>query len=698
MKSSQAEASVGNILVVDDTPNNLRLLATMLSEQGYEVRSVINGQMALMAAQAAPPDLILLDINMPQMNGYEVCQHLKAAEQTRDIPVIFISALTEVLDKVKAFGVGGVDYITKPFQLEEVLARVENQLARRRLEKQLQEQNARLQEEISAREAAARHRQRAEEEIQLLLTVTQAINAVPDFYSALEVALSQVCEITGWSLGEAWIPNAEGTVLECSPSWYCRCIGDDGVVSALKRFRQHSEGLTLGLDEGLPGRVWKRGQSEWIPDVSIQPNAIFLRDKVAQDCGLKASFAVPIVIPRTRLIQPQEQGKVLAVLVFFMLESRQQDRQLVKVVSAVAAQLGTVIQQKQAEAALRDKEQYLRLILDNIPQQVFWKDTNLVFLGCNKNWAQAAHIDNPDSVIGKTDYDLIPNREMAEYYRAQDRRVMEMNQPEYHIVETKQKTANEQTVWLDVNKIPIHDSRGNVIGILGVLEDITQRQQAEAALRAEQEKSERLLLNILPKAIADQLKRDNSAIAEQFNEVTILFADLVDFTPLASQISPTKLVNLLNEIFSIFDQLAEQHNLEKIKTIGDAYMVVGGLPTVRPNHAEAIAEMALDMQREIARFKRDDGEPFRLRIGINTGSVVAGVIGIKKFIYDLWGDAVNVASRMETQGSAGNIQVTATTYKYLKDKYLLEERGTILVKGKGEMMTYWLTGRKDTNS
>jgi class 3 adenylate cyclase len=194
------------------------------------------------------------------------------------------------------------------------------------------------------------------------------------------------------------------------------------------------------------------------------------------------------------------------------------------------------------------------------------------------------------------------------------------------------------------------------------------------------------------------LKRDNSAIAEQFNEVTILFADLVDFTPLASQISPTKLVNLLNEIFSIFDQLAEHHNLEKIKTIGDAYMVVGGLPTVRPNHAEAIAEMALDMQREIARFKRDDGEPFRLRIGINTGSVVAGVIGIKKFIYDLWGDAVNVASRMETQGSAGNIQVTATTYKYLKDKYLLEERGTILVKGKGEMMTYWLTGRKGSNS
>jgi class 3 adenylate cyclase len=148
--------------------------------------------------------------------------------------------------------------------------------------------------------------------------------------------------------------------------------------------------------------------------------------------------------------------------------------------------------------------------------------------------------------------------------------------------------------------------------------------------------------------------------------VTILFADIVDFTDLSTKVSPNQLVSMLNEIFSCFDMLADQFGLEKIKTIGDAYMVVGGLPTPRDDHAEAIAEMALAMQREIAAFKRDDGKPFRLRIGINTGPVVAGVIGIRKFIYDLWGDAVNIASRMESHGIAGGIQVTSATYERVR--------------------------------
>ncbi len=688
MKNSKAEANVSNILVIDDTPNNLRILSTILKAQKYEVRSVINGQMGLMAAQAAPPDLILLDINMPQMNGYEVCQSLKDSELTHDIPVIFISALTEALDKVRAFAVGGVDYITKPFQIEEVLLRVENQLARRQLEKQLAQKNIQLQKEI-------RDRQRAEEEIKLLLTVTQGISKVPDFYSALEVALSEVCEATGWSFGEAWIPNTEETVLECSSVFYYSSAGkNETEVAALKSFRQQSEGLNLQPNEGLPGRVWRQGKPEWIPDVSLQPSAIFLRYGLAQNCGFKAGFAVPIVMPSTSFEKQQAPGKILAVLVFFILESPQQDQRLVEVVSAVAAQLGTVIQQKKAEAALRDKEKYLRLIIDNIPQQIFWKDTNSIFVGCNKNWANAAELDNPESVVGMTDYDLIDNPKQAEYYLAQDRRIMETDQAECHIVETKQKTIEGQNILLDVSKIPIHDSQGKVIGILGVLEDITQRQQAETALRVEQEKSERLLLNVLPKVIADQLKQDHSAIAEQFKEVTIMFADIVDFTPLASMMSPTKLVNLLNEIFSSFDKLAEQHHLEKIKTIGDAYMVVGGVPTVQSNHAEAVAEMALDMQEKISHFKRDNGEPFQLRIGINTGSVIAGVIGIKKFSYDLWGDSVNLASRMETHGVGSKIQVTTATYEYLKDKYLFEKRGAIFVKGRGEMITYWLTGKK----
>ncbi len=346
-----------NILVVDDTPDNLRLLSAILTDQGYRVRKALNGQTALKTVRTVPPDLILLDINMPEMNGYEVCQELKADHQTQEIPIIFISALDDVLDKVKAFKVGGIDYITKPFQAEEVIARIDNQLTIRQLQKQLQSQN-----------------------------------------------------------------------------------------------------------------------------------------------------------------------------------------------------------------------------------------------------------------------DL---------------------------------------------------------------------------LRQEQEKSERLLLNILPKSIVTQLKEEQNAIAEQFDEATFLFADLVGFTGLSAPMTPEEVVKLLNEIFSTFDQIVERQGLEKIRTIGDSYFVAGGLPVRREDHAEAIAEMALEMQEKISRFQWSNGESIKLRIGINTGGpVVAAVIGIKKFAYDVWGDTVNIASRMESQGVPGKIQVTAATYEILQDKYLFEQRGEISVKGKGEMTTYWLLERK----
>lgn len=231
---------------------------------------------------------------------------------------------------------------------------------------------------------------------------------------------------------------------------------------------------------------------------------------------------------------------------------------------------------------------------------------------------------------------------------------------------------------------------GNKTLILSLCRDITDRKLVESALLREKEKSERLLLNILPKTIAEQLKQEENTIAEGFDEATVLFADIVGFTKLAARVSPTQLVHLLNEIFSRFDLLAEKHGLEKIKTIGDAYMVVGGLPLPMENHAEAIALMALDMQDEINQFSLETGEHFSIRIGINTGPVVAGVIGLKKFIYDLWGDTVNIASRMESHGVPGAIQVTPATYEFLKDKFLFERRGVISVKGKGDMTTYLL--------
>ncbi len=226
-----------------------------------------------------------------------------------------------------------------------------------------------------------------------------------------------------------------------------------------------------------------------------------------------------------------------------------------------------------------------------------------------------------------------------------------------------------------------------------VYDEILQRKKAEEFLREEQEKSEKLLLNILPQMIADRLKQGNSNIADGFAEVTILFADIVGFTEISSRTSPEILVKMLNEIFSEFDRLSDRYGLEKIKTIGDNYMVAGGLPMPCTDHAESVAEMALEMQEAIAKFSDESGTPLNIRIGINSGPVVAGVIGTKKFIYDLWGDAVNTASRMESQGIPGKIQVSDSTYKLLHDRYLFEKRGTIEVKGKGQMVVYFLTGR-----
>ncbi|MEG5000042.1 adenylate/guanylate cyclase domain-containing protein [Microcoleus sp. B4-D4] len=377
MNSNQSPTIPATILVVDDKPDNVRLLSTILTEQGYQVRKALNGKRALATVQEFPPTLVLLDVMMPEMNGYEVCANLKASPKTSSIPVIFLSALDDASDKVKAFDVGAVDYITKPFQGKEVLARVANQLIIQNQQRLLQEQTKQL--------------------------------------------------------------------------------------------------------EGCVDRLQK---------------------------------------------------------------------------------------------------------------------------------------------------------------------------------------------------------------------EIKDRQTVELALRLAQNKSDHLLLNILPAAIVENLKKGEGSTAERFESATVLFADIVDFTSLAARISPLELVNFLNKIFSKFDELTEKHGLEKIKTIGDAYMVAGGLPVPMADHVGAIANMALDMQDAIADFKTDTGEPFQIRIGINTGPVVAGVIGTKKFIYDLWGDTVNVASRMECQGLPGYIQVTSAVCEKLKERYVLEERGAIAVKGKGELIVYWLKAKK----
>jgi adenylate cyclase len=391
------------ILIVDDAPANLGVVVDSLEDHGFRVIVAQDGVEGLYRAELALPDLILLDVIMPGPGGFETCGRLKALGSTRDIPVIFMTSLTDTEDKVTGFKVGGVDYVTKPLEIEEVIARVNTHLSLHAMRKQLEAQNALLQQEIMERRKA-----------------------------------------------------------------------EDALEASRELIRQQRDELRSLYDE----------------------------------------------------------------------------------------------------------------------------------------------------------------------------------------------------------------------------------------IVAEQSVSERLLLNLLPAPIAARLKTrpdlivsgPPEVIADSFQAATVLFADIVQFARFSAGMQPEQLVSVLNEIFDDFDSIADHRGLEKIKTIGDAYLAAAGLPVPAADHAVRAAHMALDMIESLARFNERRGHNLALRIGINSGPLVAGVIGRRKFTYDLWGDAVNLASRMESQGVAGHVQITEATKRLLGEAFLFEDRGTIPAKGTGSVHTWFLVGRTGASS
>jgi guanylate cyclase len=246
--------------------------------------------------------------------------------------------------------------------------------------------------------------------------------------------------------------------------------------------------------------------------------------------------------------------------------------------------------------------------------------------------------------------------------------------------------------WFTTTMLALNIAVGGTIVFTLLAVFATQRRDALAALRQEQAKAENLLLNILPRSIVDRLKAQTRPIADQIESASILFADVVDFTPWSERLAPAEVVGYLDNLFSHFDELAERYGLEKIKTIGDCYMVAAGVPTPRADHASALALMALDMLEAMRSNYEVRHLGLELRVGINSGPVVAGVIGRKRFLYDLWGDAVNTASRMESHGTPGRIQIARATYDLLADEFECEPRGMIAVKGKGEIEVWYLIG------
>lgn len=568
---NSAISSIPDILVVDDRPDNIRLLSSMLTDQGYKVRKAVNGMMALTAVQTSIPDLILLDITMPQMDGYEVCQRLKLNESTKNIPVIFISALDEVLDKVRAFNLGGVDYITKPFQVEEVIARVDNQLTICQLKKQLQNQNQLLRQEIENR-----------------IEVDQVI-------------------------------QEQNILLQKE------------VQNRLK-----TENLLKEQNLLLEAEIQTRQSAER----NLQEKNIVLKKEVSDRLNLSDY--------------------------------------------------------------LKRKDHQLTALIDNIPgvvyQAISYQGTGVAMRYISPRIEEILGISIKEFMATfEWIFDVVHPEDRMELYRVleESKRHLTPLDHQYRLVDEISKAK-----WARILAQP-HQLKNNDIIWDGVIIDISQQKNMEIAyelllesMEIDYKQSEELLQSLFPHEISQQLKQTHKPIASGYDSVSVLFADIVGFTQICSEFSPAQTVELLNNIFSKFDYLTTEYGLEKIKTIGDEYMVVGGIPNQNPDHAEAIADLALSMQTEIAKFKNHLHQPMSLRIGINSGAVIAGVIGSNKFVYDIWGDTVNIASRMESQGEPRKIQVSESTYLKLKDRYTLEKRGEVFIKGIGEMNTYWLMDKK----
>ncbi|WP_265274652.1 adenylate/guanylate cyclase domain-containing protein [Nostoc sp. KVJ3] len=523
-------------------------------------------------------------------------------------------------------------------------------------------------------------RQHREQLTNAQYSITRILSESQSVKQAIPQILQSICQNLGWDLGELWTANqyigtsvnrhSLNAVLRCVEIWSSRLI-------SVREFKAITWQTTYTPSVGLPGRTWIRRLPLWIQDITEDGDK--RRSQPAAEAGLHAAFGFPIL----------DDSEILGVMVFFSRDVQPKDKDLLQMMGSIGSQIAQFIKRKQAENALVESEERYRDLFENANDLIQSVNASGRFLYVNRAWQETLGYSEAE-IANMTVFDIIHPDFKQEcwqrFYRV-------LSGEKFDQVKAAFVTKDGQKIFLEGN-INCKFVEGHPVATRGIFRNVTQRIAAEEALRHQQEETERLLLNILPTVISKELKEEPANIAEDFADVTVLCADIIGFTEIAASISAVQVVNLLNSIFSTFDRLTEQCALERIKTIGDAYIVVGGLPTRRPDHAQAIAIMALQMQTAIALFNTENNQNFNIRIGIHSGSVVAGVIDLNKFTYDLWGDTVNIASYMESQSIVGKIQVTEDTYQYLCDEFLFEKRGEIKIQGKGEMTTYFLIGRK----
>lgn len=502
--------------------------------------------------------------------------------------------------------------------------------------------------------------------------VAQIVSVAATVEQALHPILKTLGEHLDWTVGEFWLVESQTlSHLKRIATW------SKPATDEVFRFVNALERQTCTKGENLAGRAWQAGKPQWI--ACLQEDKAFQRQEAALEAQLRSGLAIPV----------ESSQQIYGVMVFFSSNMKSPDNDVLQTVNTIGTNIGQFIQRKQAEAALAESEERYRDLFENASDLILSIDPQGRFLYANRACQQALGYSFKQ-LKAISMFELLPVTEKIEFAK-NFRKVLEGETLEH--IRMALMTAEGRQIAIE-GSINCKQLEGKTIAARAMFRDITQRLATEAALHEQQQRAEQLLLNVLPAQIAAKLKKDNKTIAEKFDRATVLFADITNFTEMAGRLSPIKLVNLLNVIFSQFDRLTELHQLEKIKTIGDAYMVVGGVPESRPDCVQAVADFALDMQTAIAQFNRDRNYNLSMRVGIHTGPVVAGVIGLKKFIYDLWGDTVNIASRMESHGIAGRIQVTREVCDCLQTQYNFEYRGRIPIKGKGEMETYWLVGKK----
>ncbi|MEH2113888.1 adenylate/guanylate cyclase domain-containing protein [Nostoc sp.] len=510
--------------------------------------------------------------------------------------------------------------------------------------------------------------------------ITRILSESQSIKQVIPQILQSICQNLGWDLAELWTPSqyigtsvpgdSFNAVLRCVEIWSSRLI-------SVREFKAITWQTTYTPGAGLPGRIWIRRLPLWIKDITEDGDK--RRSQAATEAGLHAAFGFPIL----------DDNEILGVMVFFSRDVQPKDKDLLQMMGSIGSQIAQFIKRKQVENALIESEERYRDLFENANDLIQAVNAYGRFLYVNRAWRETLGYSEAE-IANMSVFDII-HPEFKQHCLQRFYRVL--SGEKLGQVTATFVTKDGQTIFLEGN-INCKFVEGYPVAIRGIFRNVTQRLAAEAALRQQQEETERLLLNLLPAAISQEIQEEAASIAEDFIDVAVLFADIIGFSEIAASMSAIQLVNLLNPIFSAFDRLTEKHGLERIKTINDAYMVVGGLHTPRQDCAEAIAIMALDMQTAIALFNTENNQNFSIRIGIHSSSVVAEEIDLNKFTCDLWRDTVSIASCMESQGIAEKIQVTEDIYKSLCNEFLFEKRGEIEVKGKGKMTTYLLIGRK----